>query len=424
MERYVINGGRALSGKIKIESAKNAVLPILAASILTDEEVVIMSCPKIKDVMSMIKILNHLGVKTEFQQDNLVIDASGLNTYSVPAILTGELRSSVFMMGSLVSRVKKAKIAYPGGCSIGLRPVDIHIKALNELGVHVTDVFGELICTADRIRGREIYLDYPSVGATENAMLTAVFAEGKTEIHNPAKEPEIIDLMNFLNSMGARVFGAGTSTIFVEGVKRLHGTCYKPMSDRIECGTYLIAAAITGGEIELSNCNAKNISSLIHKLCDNTCKIALKNDIIHLKSGSVRKGFSIETGPYPSFPTDLQAQTMSLSTVSEGVSVITETVFETRYNHVAELMRMGASISVKGRTAIVQGVKRLHGATVTAKDLRGGAALVLAGLSAEGKTVVSQISHVERGYLEFDKKLRALGADIKRKESIRPKRCK
>ena len=424
MERYVINGGRALSGKLKIESAKNAVLPILAASILTDEEVVIMSCPKIKDVMSMIKILNHLGVKTEFQQDNLVIDASGLNSYSVPAVLTGELRSSVFMMGSLVSRVKKARLAYPGGCSIGLRPVDIHIKALNKLGVNVTDVFGELICIADRIKGGEIYLDYPSVGATENAILTAVFAEGKTEIHNPAKEPEIVDLMNFLNSMGAKVFGAGTSTIFIEGVKRLHGTCYKPMPDRIECGTYLIATAVTGGDIELSNCNVKNISSLIHKLCDNTCKITLKNDIIHLRGGSVRKCFSIETGPYPSFPTDLQAQTTVLATVSEGTSVITETVFETRYNHVAELMRMGASISVKGRTAIVQGVKRLHGATVTAKDLRGGAALVLAGLSAEGKTVVSQISHVERGYLEFDKKLRALGADIKRKESIRPKRCK
>ncbi|MBQ8427395.1 MAG: UDP-N-acetylglucosamine 1-carboxyvinyltransferase [Clostridia bacterium] len=415
MEKYVINGGRSLSGKLKIESAKNAVLPILAASILTDEEVVIMSCPKIKDVLNMIKILNHLGVKTEFCQDNLVIDSSGLNSYTLPLSLTGELRSSVFMMGSLLSRVRKARLSYPGGCDIGLRPLDIHINALTDLGVSVTEVCGQLICTADKIRGREIYLDYPSVGATENAMLTAVLAEGKTEIHNPAKEPEIIDLMNFLNSMGAKVFGAGTSTIFIEGVKRLHGTCYKPISDRIECGTYLIATAITGGEIELYNCNAKNISSLIHKLCDNTCKITVKNDIIHLKGGSVRKSFSLETGPYPSFPTDLQSQTMSLATVSEGTSVITETVFETRYNHVPELIKMGASITVKNSTAIINGVKNLHGACVTAKDLRGGASLVLAGLNAEGKTVVSDVRHIERGYLNFDEKLRALGADIKRK---------
>ncbi len=415
MEKYIINGGRPLSGKLKIESAKNAVLPILAASILTDEEVVIMSCPKIKDVMNMIKILNYLGVKTEFHQDNLIVDSSGLNSYTIPADLAGELRSSIFMMGSLLSRVKKARISYPGGCNIGLRPIDIHISALTELGVLVTEACGEIICTTDGVKGREIYLDYPSVGATENAMLSAVMAKGKTEIHNPAKEPEIIDLMNFLNSMGARVFGAGTSTIFIEGVKRLHGTCYKPIFDRIECGTYLIAAAITGGEIELSNCNAKNISSLIHKLCDNTCKMTVKNDIIHLKSGKCKKSFSLDTGPYPCFPTDLQAQTMSLATVSEGTSVITETVFETRYNHVPELIRMGANVSVKGRTAIIQGVKRLHGASVTAKDLRGGAALVIAGLGAEGKTVVNDVRHIERGYLDFDKKLNALGAQIKRK---------
>lgn len=415
MGRYEIFGGEKLCGKVKIESAKNAVLPILAASLLTDEEVVIMNCPMINDVASMIKILNHLGVKTQYNQGNLTIDASGLNAYTLPHWLTGELRSSIFMMGALVSRVKKARLSYPGGCDIGLRPLDIHINALIDLGVSVTDMCGELICTADKIRGREIYLDYPSVGATENAMLIAVLAEGKTEIHNPAKEPEIIDLMNFLNAMGAKVFGAGTSTIFIEGVKRLHGACYKPIFDRIECGTYLLAGAITGGEIELSNCNAKNISALIHKLCDNTCKISIKNDIIYLKGGSVKKSFSIETGPYPSFPTDLQAQTMSLATVSEGVSMITETVFETRFNHVPELIKMGALVSVKGRTAIVNGVKRLHGAHVCAKDLRGGAGLVIAGLCAEGKTVVADIAHIERGYLDFDKKLKALGAKIKRK---------
>jgi UDP-N-acetylglucosamine 1-carboxyvinyltransferase len=245
-------------------------------------------------------------------------------------------------------------------------------------------------------------------------MLLAVLAEGKTEIHNPAKEPEIIDLMNFLNSMGARVFGAGTSTIFIDGVKRLHGACYKPISDRIECGTFLIATAITGGEIEISNCNAKNISSLIHKLCDNTCKISIKNDIIHLKGGSVKKSFCLETGPYPSFPTDLQSQVMALATVSEGASIITETVFETRFNHVPELIKMGANISVKGRTAIINGVSELHGANVVAKDLRGGASLVIAGLQAEGTTVVNDVMHIERGYLNFEKKLTALGADVKK----------
>ncbi len=414
MGKYKINGGRKLSGKIKVESAKNAVLPMLAASILTDEEVVIMSCPKIKDVLNMIKILNSIGVKTTFEQDNLVIDSSNINSYSVNSELSGELRSSVFMMGSLLSRLKKAKISYPGGCDIGLRPIDIHINALNGLGVRITDLCGEIICSADKLCGKEIYLDFPSVGATENAMLVAVLASGKTEIHNPAKEPEIIDLMNFLNSMGAKVFGAGTSTIFIEGVKSLHGTCYKPISDRIECGTMLIAAAITGGEIEISNCNGKNISSLIHKLCDNSCKITLNNDIIYLKYKKGHRAFSLETGPYPCFPTDLQAQATALATVSKGTSVVTENIFEMRYNHVSELIRMGADIFVKGRTAIIKGVEQLHGAHVVAKDLRGGAALVVAGLNAEGETTVSDIKHIERGYLDFDKKLLSLGADIKK----------
>lgn len=414
MEKYIINGGRKLSGKVSVESAKNAVLPILAASILTEEEVVIMSCPKIKDVLNMIKILNTLGVKTTFQRDNLIIDSSNINSYTVQSDLSSELRSSIFLMGSLLSRLKKARVAYPGGCDIGLRPIDIHINALTDLGVRIADLDGEIICSADKIHGREVYLDFPSVGATENIMLAAVLATGKTEIHNPAKEPEIVDLMNFLNSMGAKVFGAGTSTIFIEGVKRLHGTCYKPISDRIECGTLLIAAAVTGGEIEILNSDGKNISSLIHKLCDNSCKITLNNDIIYLKYKGSRKAFSLETGPYPCFPTDLQAQATALSTVSLGTSVITENIFETRYNHVPELIRMGADISVKGRTAIVKGVNQLHGASVVAKDLRGGAALVVAGLNAEGKTTISDIRHVERGYLDLDKKLLSLGADIKK----------
>lgn len=413
MEKYVINGGKKLSGSVKIESAKNSVLPLLAASVLTDEQVIIKDCPKIEDVVSMIKILNSLGVKTRFEEQNLIIDASNITSFSINEKLSKGLRSSIFMMGALLSRAKKARLYFPGGCDIGLRPIDLHLSALKELGVSVTEMNGEILCEADSVSGREVYLDYPSVGATENVMLTAVTAHGKTEIHNPAKEPEIIDLMKFLNSMGAKIYGAGTSTILIEGVKKLHGTEFKPMSDRIEAGTLLIAGAITGGEVQLTNCQAKNISSLLHKLCNNTCKISVKDDIIYMKSGALRKSFSFSTGPYPFFPTDLQAQTMALLAVSEGVSVVTENVFEMRYKHVAELIKMGADLSVKGRTAIINGVKALNGATVTVHDLRGGAALVLAGLNAGGQTIVEDIKHIKRGYLDFDRKLCALGADIK-----------
>ena len=328
MEKYVIKGGRRLSGSITAESAKNSVLPILAASILTDEEVIIENCPKINDVLTMVKILSSLGVKTCFQENNLIINAENLTGYTVPENLGKELRASVFMIGALLSRVKKARASYPGGCEIGLRPIDIHISGLKDLGVFVAEACGEIFCRAERIDGREIYLDFPSVGATENLMLAAVLAKGKTEIHNPAKEPEIIDLMQFLNSMGAKVYGAGTSIILIEGVEKLHGTTYKPMYDRIEAGTYLIAAAITGGEIEIRNCLVKNISSLVHKLCNNTCKISIKNDIIYLKSSKSGKALSLTTGPYPFFPTDLQPQIMSLACVADGTSVITENVFE------------------------------------------------------------------------------------------------
>ena len=414
MERYVIKGENRLSGKLRIESAKNAVLPIIAASILTREEVVIENCPKIIDVMNMLKIIRSLGASFEFYDNNLIINASGLNSYYIPCGLSKELRSSVFMMGALLSRVKKAKLSYPGGCDIGLRPINIHLSALKNLGVSIKECGGEIECFSDNIKGREIYLDFPSVGATENVMLAAVLGCGKTEIHNPAKEPEIIDLMCFLNSMGAKVYGAGTSTILIEGVKKLHGTRYKPIPDRIEAGTYLIAAAITGGEVEISNCRIKNISSLVHKLCNNTCKITSNNDIIYLKSGRVRKSFEFSTAPYPGFPTDLQPQALALACVSDGVSVITENVFEMRYKYVADLIRMGADITVKGKTAIVKGVSKLNGADVFAPDLRGGAALTLAALAAEGTSTVLDVNHIERGYMDFDKKLRSLGADIKK----------
>ena len=415
MSKLIVHGGNKLSGKIRLESAKNAVLPMIAGAILTNEQVVIKNCPKISDVLNMIKILNHLGVKVCFDGEDLVINSKEISSYTVPESLSKELRSSIYFMGALISRVKKAKISYPGGCDIGVRPIDLHVKGLRELGVSITEIFGEIICSVGNVRGRAIYLDFPSVGATENLMLTAVFCDGKTEIHNAAREPEIIDFQCFLNSMGAKIYGAGTSTILIEGVKNLHGTVYKPMEDRIECGTYLIATAITGGEIEISNCNAKNISPLIHKLCDNTCKISISNDIIYLKSGKVKKAFSFSTGPHPFFPTDMQPQTMALCCVSNGVSVITEKVFERRFAHVSDFVKMGADITLKSNVAIVNGVKRLTGASVTANDLRGGVALVLAGLCADGKTVVNNFQFIERGYFNLEQKLCSLGANVKKK---------
>lgn len=413
MEKILINGGNKLSGSVKIESAKNSVLPLMAASILTKEQVVIKNCPKIYDVLNMAEILNTLGVRTYFDGNNLIIDAKALDGYSIPKHLAEKLRSSVFMMGALIARQKRASISFPGGCDIGARPIDIHISALKSLGTNVSEEEDKITCIGGYGIGCKIYLKYPSVGATENAMMAAVLARGKTEIHNAAKEPEIIDLMKFLNSMGAKVYGAGTSIILIEGVKNLHGTEYKPLSDRIEAGTYLLSAAITGGEVELKNASAKNISPLIHKLCDNTCKLSIKDDIIYIKSGRERKAFSFSTGPYPFFPTDLQAQTTALLCVSSGQSTVIENVFEKRFGHVLELTKMGAQIKVSGKVAHIQGVPRLFGAAVTAGDLRGGAALVLAGLNAEGQTLIDGAHHVKRGYLDIDKKFAALGADIK-----------
>ena len=414
MAKYIIKGGIRLDGKIEAESAKNAVLPLLAASVLTDEEVVIENCPPILDVESMIRILKELGVKVRYEGKNLIVNASSMHAYAIPYSLSKEMRSSVFMLGALISRFKSAKASYPGGCDIGLRPIDLHLHGLKQMGVQVDETGGEIDCRADRLKGGDIYFDFPSVGATENIILAAVLAEGRTIIHNAAKEPEVEDLQHFLNSMGARVSGAGTSVIAVDGVKKLHGTQYKPIFDRIEAGTYLVAAAATGGKIEIGNVRPEKISALLHKLCDNTCNIAVKNDIIYLQSGGVRKSFNIETLPYPGFPTDMQAQMVALAAVSEGISVIRENIFETRFKHVRELNRMGANIVVKDRVAIVSGVKQLVGAKVVAHDLRGGAALIVAGLNAAGTTVIEDVRHVERGYYRPEEKFRALGADFRR----------
>ena len=412
MGTYRIRGGRKLSGSIQAESAKNAVLPILAASILTDEEVVIRDCPQIRDVLNMIHILCALGCRARFEGNNLVLDSSNLKGYRIPSVLSREIRSSIFMLGSVLARFKMARVSYPGGCDIGLRPIEMHLKGLKQLGVEIDEMGGEINCRAASIRAGDIYLDFPSVGATENIMLASVFTDGTTVIHNAAREPEIVDLQNFLNAMGASVRGAGSDTVAVAGVKKLHGVVYKPISDRIETGTFLIAAVMTGGEVEISGCDCENISVLLHKLSDITCKIQSKNDIIYLKRSGRPDAFHIDTRPYPGFPTDLQAQMLALSTICRGTSTITENIFETRFKHVAELKKMGADILVRDRTAVVYGKKRLYGADVYAHDLRGGAALVIAGLAAEGETSVHDIHHIERGYFDLDKKLKLLGGDI------------
>ncbi|MGN1103731.1 MAG: UDP-N-acetylglucosamine 1-carboxyvinyltransferase [Candidatus Coproplasma sp.] len=415
MEKYVINGGYKLKGCIKIQTAKNSVLPILAATVLTDEKITVCDVPAIVDVRNMVKILSCLGCHCVYDKDNLIIDASTADCHEIPGVLARELRSSVFLLGSVVSRFHRAKIAYPGGCDIGLRPIDIHLAGLKRLGVRITESNGYIICECDKLTGNEIMLDCPSVGATENIMLAAVKAEGKTIIKNAAREPEIEDLQKFLNSIGADIRGAGSGTIVINGVKELKGGAFRPVCDRIEAGTFLIAAAMCGGEIELDGVNAELLSSLLHKLRENGCKIRVKDDKIYLKSEkrlySVK---NIETQPYPGFPTDLQAQMTTLCSVCNGHTIITENLFETRFKYVPELKKMGADITVIGRNAFVRGVESLKGAELVAHDLRGGAALVIAALAAEGKSEVIDISYIDRGYSDFEYKLRAIGGDVVR----------
>lgn len=415
MDKYIINGGNGLYGTVEVQTAKNSVLPILAATVLTDERVTIKNVPEISDVRNMINILVSLGCRATFSGGDVVIDASSADRFEIQCELAHELRSSVFLLGSVASRFRRAKIAYPGGCDIGLRPVDLHLAGLKRLGVKITESNGYITCECDKLTGNEIMLDCPSVGATENIMLAAVRAEGVTVIKNAAREPEIEDLQKFLNVIGARVSGAGSGTVIIHGVDRLCGAEYLPISDRIEAGTFLIAAAMCGGDIRLTNVNAELLSSLLHKLRENGCKIHIKDDKIYLKSqrrlDSVK---SVETQPYPGFPTDLQAQMTALCSVCRGDSIITENLFETRYKYVPELKKMGADITVAGRNAFVRGVERLRGATVLAHDLRGGAALVVAALAAEGRSEILNVSHVDRGYSGFEYKLRSLGGDIVR----------
>ena len=415
MEKMIINGGGRLYGSLQVQRAKNAVLPLLAASVLTDELVRIREIPKISDAENMLRILSELGCGIVREGNDAVIDSSNAASHEIPAVMTKEIRSSIFMLGPVLTRFHRAKISYPGGCDIGLRPIDLHLSGLKKLGVEIVEEGGYIDCSADRIKGAEIVLDFPSVGATENIMLAAVKAEGRTILRNAAKEPEIVDLQRFLNAMGAKVQGAGTADVVIDGVERLRGVDYTPMEDRIEAGTFLIAAAVCGGEMELDGVFAQNLAALLHKLRENGCKVYIKNDKIILESKRRLKSVDlVETSPFPGFPTDLQAQYTTLSCLAKGSTLVVENLFETRFKYAGELKRMGADITVRGRTAIVRGVPSLRGASVAACDLRGGAALVIAGLAAEGRTEVLDLSHLDRGYGEFEQKLRLLGARVRR----------
>lgn len=411
-----IEGGEKLNGECRVSTAKNSILPILAGSIMCAEPLMIKNCTLYSDTWHMLKILESVGAKIKIVGNDVCIDGENIENYYIDEIYTKKIRSSIFMLGPLLSRFRRAKVSYPGGCNIGLRPIDLHLKGLRALNVKIAERHGFIYCDGTNMKAGEIHLDFPSVGATENLIMASVFLKGDTTIYNVAKEPEIVDLANFLNSMGARIVGAGTSEIVVSGVDRLYGVQYTPISDRIVAGTYMIACAMAGGKICLKNVVAEHNFSLISKLKQAGVKVSVGNDSVVVTAKARAKSVPIiETMPYPGFATDLQSQILTLQTVSRGTSVICENLFETRYKICTELIKMGADITLKDKTAIVKGVPKLYGASVVASDLRGGAGLVLAGLSASGYTTVHDIQHIDRGYYEIEQDLTSLGVKIIRK---------
>lgn len=415
MESFFICGGNRLEGELSIQTSKNAVLPILAGCILCEGEIVIHKFPKYDDTLTMLKIVEELGAKTYIYDDDVVIKCDSIQKSEIPSNLASKIRSSIFSLGAILSRFKKAKVPYPGGCAIGARPIDLHIKGLEQLGAKIVDKHGFLYCDGSNMKSAVVSLDFPSVGATENIMLASIFLTGKTKIINCAKEPEIVDLANFLNSLGAKIYNAGDSVIEIEGVQSLHGGEYTPISDRIVTGTYMLATVICGGKVTLRNVCYDHIASLVHKIKNNCCKVSIKGDKLTVIANKRPKAISkIETQPYPGFPTDLQPQIMSMLSIAKGTSVIVENLFESRFKHVSMLKKLGADILVNDKTAIIKGVPMLYGANVTCCDLRGGAGLVLAGLVAKGYTTVDDIHHIDRGYYRMEKDLQALGANIER----------
>lgn len=414
MKSIIINGGKKLSGEVSISGAKNAALPIIAAGLLCEGPHRIANVPALADVRTLGRILAHMGVVFETTGHEVLLDASALANPEAPYDLVRTMRASVLVLGPLVARMGKARVSLPGGCAIGARPINLHIAGLRKLGASIEIEHGYVVATAKRLKGAPITFDTVTVTGTENLMMAAVLAEGETVLENAAREPEVVDLASALAQMGAKIEGAGTDIIRIQGVDRLRPMNYRVMPDRIEAGTFLLAGAITRGSLTLKDCDPRHLDALLAKVVESGARVSTTGSTIEVQGSGVIRPVNVTTMPYPGFPTDMQAQIMSLMTIADGASVINETIFENRFTHVAELRRMGADIRHDGRTAVVKGVPRLSGAQVMATDLRASASLILAGLAAEGQTVVSRIYHLDRGYDSIEKKLSALGADIKR----------
>ena len=413
MAKIVVSKSNPLKGNVKIDGAKNAVLPIITATLLAKGKSTLRGVPNLRDVHVISDLLRHLGAKVEYKDDVLTVDASNITTCEAPYELVRKMRASFLVMGPLLARFNNTKISMPGGCAIGTRPIDLHLKGFKCLGADVDMDHGFVEARTEKLLGAKLYLDFPSVGATENIMMAASLAEGTTIIENAAEEPEIVDLANFLNEMGANIKGAGTDTIKITGVKELHGAEHNVIPDRIEAATYMVAAAMTKGDITIENVIMEHLKPVTAKLKEAGCEIIEMENAVRVIGPEVLKPIDIKTLPHPGFPTDVQAQFMAMLTVANGSGVVIETVFENRFMHVAEFNRMGANIKIEGRSAIVNGVKQLHGASVNATDLRAGAALILCGLIAEGETQIGEIYHIQRGYVDIDKKISALGGNIK-----------
>jgi len=414
MDRYVITGKQRLEGSLRVSGAKNASLPLLAATLLAEGTSTLLEIPVLADITHMCEVLEHLGCGVVRQNEALLINAATLKSCEVDESLMRQMRASNLILGPLLARNGRVKISRPGGCAIGSRPMDQHIKGLQQLGVKVKEKHGYIEAWVDHLQGADVYLDVPSVGATENIMMTAVLAKGTTIIRNAAREPEIVDLQNLLNKMGAKVRGAGMDVLRIEGVDKLHSTEHKVIPDRIEAGTHMVAAVMTEGDVVLENVIPEHLEPVIAKLRQAGATITLLNDSVRIQHRGRIRGVDLKTMPYPGFPTDMQPQFMAMLSCAEGTSIITETIFENRFQHVDELCRMGAQITVEGRTAVIRGRGTLEGAFVEATDLRAGAALFLAALAAEEATVLEKVDHIDRGYENLEVKYRQLGAKLRR----------
>ena len=412
MANYIIEGGKRLEGEVKISGSKNASLPIICASILNGKKTKLYNVPDIHDTQVTLKILRYIGCKVKKDNDKIEIDSRYITKKEIPEDLMHQMRSTVILAGAILGRFKEVTFSYPGGCDIGARPIDLHLKSFKKLGINIAENYGFIRCSCDKIVGTNIDLDFPSVGATENIILASVLAEGKTVITNAAREPEIVDLVNMLKKMGAIISGEGTNIIQIEGVKELKEVKYRIMPDRIETGTFLCAGAITGGKIKVTNCIPEHIVPITSKLEEAGCNILIEKNSIELKAPTRLKAVELKTMPYPGFPTDMQSIFGTVLSVSKGTSVITENIFENRFKYLAELKRMGAKNKQEGNVAIITGVRRLSGTNVKSTDLRGGAAMILAGLNAKGTTTVTNIEYILRGYENIDKKLNKIRANI------------